>query len=148
MKPLRLGLLWTLFILSMTATADNVQPAAVAPVGAATLLSVLLGLLAIVGLILALAWFAKKVGAVGWTRHSDMKIVSSLALGTRERLLVVDVAGTQVLLGVTAHSVNQLHVFDTPVIDKESPPSEFNEKLISFMKPKQSQRSAGSRHDD
>jgi flagellar protein FliO/FliZ len=111
------------------------------------LLSVLAGLLAIVGLILALAWLAKKLGAAGWTRHSDMQVVSSLALGTRERLLVVDVAGTQVLLGVTAHSVNQLHVFDTPVIDKDAAPSEFNEKLLSFMKPKQNQHNTGPWHD-
>lgn len=107
----------------------------VAPVGAETIMSVLFGLLGIVALILGLAWFAKRAGATGWSRSSDMKIVATLALGTRERLLVVDIANTQILLGVTAQNINQLHVFDTPVIKTDgSANSDFSQKLMSIMK--------------
>jgi len=118
-----------------TASNNAASTAAVAPVGADTLVSVLLGLLGIIALILGLAWFAKRAGATGWSRSSDMKVVASLALGTRERLLVVDVANTQILLGVTAQSINQLHVFDEPVINTDgTASSDFSQKLMSIMK--------------
>ncbi len=123
--------------LAQAATKGAETQAAVAPVGADTLLSVLLGLLGIVALILGLAWFARRAGATGWARSSDMKVVATLALGTRERLLVVDVAGTQILLGVTAQTINQLHVFAEPVIAADgTQSSEFSQKLMSIMKGK------------
>lgn len=43
-------------------------------------------------------------------------MVGSLALGTRERAVMVEVAGQQLLLGVTPGQVTTLHVFDVPVI--------------------------------
>ncbi len=109
--------------------------AAINPVGPETILSVLLGLLGIIALILGLAWFAKRAGASGWSRTGDMKVVASLALGTRERLLVVDIANTQILLGVTAQSINQLHVFDEPAIKVDgSASSDFSQKLMRIMR--------------
>ncbi|WP_339615320.1 flagellar biosynthetic protein FliO [uncultured Gilvimarinus sp.] len=121
--------------ITAASSSSAVSTAAVAPVGADTLVSVLLGLLGIIALILALAWFAKRAGATGWSRSRDMKVVASLALGTRERLLVVDVANTQILLGVTAQSINQLHVFTEPVINTDgTASSDFSQKLKSIMK--------------
>ncbi|WP_052481105.1 flagellar biosynthetic protein FliO [Gilvimarinus agarilyticus] len=123
--------------LAQAATDATEAQAAVTPVGADTLLSVLLGLLGIIALILGLAWFARRAGATGWARSNDMKVVATLALGTRERLLVVDVAGTQILLGVTAQAINQLHVFEQPVIAADgTQSSEFSQKLMSIMKAK------------
>ncbi|BFM20661.1 flagellar biosynthetic protein FliO [Gilvimarinus japonicus] len=120
--------------ITAASSSSAVSTAAVTPVGADTLVSVLLGLLGIIALILALAWFAKRAGATGWSRSRDMKVVASLALGTRERLLVVDVANTQILLGVTAQSINQLHVFTEPVINTDgTASSDFSQKLKSIM---------------
>lgn len=48
-----------------------------------------------------------------------MKVLSTLPLGGKERIMLVDVAGTQMVLGVSASGVNCLHVFAEPVIVNE-----------------------------
>lgn len=115
------------------------QPAAQPPVkvnGVSSLLSVFVGLLFILGLILALAWFVKRIGQGGITANNHLRIVASLPLGTRERLALVDVGGKQILLGLTPQNINTLHVFDEPVIDSASAePSEFALKLRSLLNP-------------
>jgi len=65
-------------------------------------------------------------------------------MGTRERLVVVDIAGQQILLGVTATQINKLHVFDEPVIDvsQSAAHSEFGRKLFSVMQQKTADNSS------
>ena len=72
-------------------------------------------------------------------QNPSMKIVSSMPLGTRERLLLVDVGGKQLLLGVTATQINTLHVFDEPVVPAEKPQpigSDFSQKLMAILQQK------------
>ena len=104
-----------------------------APVGSGThLLNMAIGLLLIVALILVLAWFLRRFALGGtFNNQKAIKIVAAMPLGTRERLLVVDVGGQQLLLGVTAREINTLHVFESPVIDPGQAPSQsdFSRKL-------------------
>ena len=73
--------------------------------------------------ILALAWLLKRLqsGAISGSAH--LKVVASLPVGPRERVLLVDVAGTQVLLGVTAQQITALHRFRAQVVAPEAPGS-------------------------
>ncbi len=109
------------------------------------LLSVTLALGFIVVLILGASWFIRRFGAGGFIQNSQMKILTSLALGTRERLILVDVAGKQLLLGVTATHISCLHEFEEPVILAESsaPNSEFGRKLMEILQQKKSATQAG-----
>ena len=74
------------------------------------------GLFVVVVAILAIGWFARRLypGAVGGTRV--LNVVAAMPLGPRERLLVVDAAGTQILIGVTAQQVTALHHFTEPLV--------------------------------
>ena len=113
--------------------------------GAAShLASVAVGLLLILGLIFALAWVVKRFNQGGMFNNSAIKIVAAIPLGTRERLMVVDVAGQQILLGVTATQVNTLHVFADPVIDANNTAtsSEFSRKLFAALQQKATPGSA------
>ena len=106
---------------------------------AAQLASLLGGLILILILIYGLSWFVKKFGQGGFMQNPSMKIVSSMPLGTRERLLLVDVGGKQLLLGVTATQINTLHVFDEPVVPAEKPQpigSDFSQKLMAILQQK------------
>lgn len=80
-------------------------------------LQITLGLLFVVGLIYAGAWMVKRLNGGVLHNASQMRVLSGVSIGTREKLLLVDVAGTQLLLGVAPGRVNKLHVFDEPVID-------------------------------
>jgi len=102
------------------------------------LISVFMGLAVIIVLILALGWIVRRFSQGGIFTQSSIKVVAALPMGTRERLVVVDIAGQQILLGVTATQINKLHVFDEPVIDVSQPAahSEFGRKLFSVMQQK------------
>ena len=79
-----------------------------------------LALVAVVLAILALAWLLKRLqsGVISGSAH--LKVVASLQVGPRERVLLVDIAGTQVLLGVTAQQITALHRFRDQVVAPES----------------------------
>jgi flagellar protein FliO/FliZ len=97
------------------------------------------GLVLILLLIYGLSWFVKRFSQGGFMQNPNMKIISAMPLGTRERLLLVDVGGKQLLLGVTATQINTLHVFDEPVAQAEKPApiaSDFSQKLMAILQQK------------
>ena len=53
----------------------------------------------------------------GLRGNAGLRVVRSLALGTRERLVVVEVGGTQLLLGTGAGGTRLLHTLETPLVD-------------------------------
>ena len=96
--------------------------------------TVIVGLLFVVGLIFAAAWALKRFGAAGFSANQHMKILSVLSVGPREKVMLVDVAGKQILLGVAPGNVRQLHYFERPIVDEqETPSSEFASKLKQFL---------------
>lgn len=69
-----------------------------------------LGLVAVLVLIFALAWIARRWGGALRAHGAiPMRVVSQLGLGSRERIVVVDVDGTWLVVGVTAHGMRTLH---------------------------------------
>ncbi len=97
---------------------------------------VMAGLIIILLMIFALAWLVKRMGTGSFLSNQHMKIVASVAMGTRERVVVLDVGGKQVLLGITPQNINTLHVFDEPVISESSDDkteSDFAQKIKFFM---------------
>ena len=75
-------------------------------------------LVLVVGLILALSWLARRIPALGGGgggAHPALRVVGSLALGPRDRLVVVAVGETQLLLGVGAGGTRTLHTLDQPL---------------------------------
>jgi len=77
---------------------------------------VILTLLGMVALILLMAWFAKRFGSISGMGGRDIQVLSAMSVGSREKIALIDVKGTQLLIGVTANSINQLHTFDAPVV--------------------------------
>jgi len=132
--------------------ANNVAPITNAPVNtpkpipaptktnsASQLANLIGGLALIVILIYGLSWFVKRFSQGGFLHNPAMKIVSSMPLGTRERLMLVDVGGKQLLLGVTATQINTLHVFEEPVVQAEKAQpatSDFSQKLMAILQQK------------
>lgn len=124
-----------------TVTAPVNTPRTTAPkVNSSSQLANLIGGLALIlVLIYGLSWFVKRFTQGGFMHNPNMKIISTMPLGTRERLVLIDVAGKQLLLGVTANQINSLHVFDEPLVQPEqSPPaaSEFSQKLMAILQQK------------
>ena len=87
------------------------QHAASAP----SLFGAVLALLAVLALVVGLGWLLKRMPGSGFRPPEGMKLVASLNVGAKERVVVVEVNGQQLLLGVTAGSINTLHTLSEPL---------------------------------
>ncbi len=99
---------------------------------------VLVVLLGMIGFIFALSWFVKRFGGMNFAGTREMKVVTSISLGARERVALIDIKGKQFLLGVTTQQISHLHSFDEAVIplDTANPQikqSDFLTKLQSVL---------------
>ncbi len=77
--------------------------------GAASLAQAGLGLFAVIALILGMAWVARRAGLVRQATGGVMKVVGSTMLGARQRLVLVEVGDTWLVLGVSPGEVRPLH---------------------------------------
>lgn len=131
--------IWAVVPLALSVPAwGELEQAQGSELGSGTqLLSVLLSLVLILVLILALGWFLRRFSQGGIFASKGMKVVASLPLGARERLVLVELGGQQILLGVTPQQVRTLHFFETPILegDERAGSADFREKLLSFMRP-------------
>lgn len=77
----------------------------------------LVGLLLVLGLIFGLAWLLKRMPGMNMgVRPSDqLRIVSMLSVGTKERVMVIEVGKEQLLIGVTAGGISALHTLPEPL---------------------------------
>ncbi len=106
----------TLLLLSMVSNvfAEEGVPEALAqttiePGATDHLLKVTLGLGVIVALIFLVAWVVKRMGYMQFGGNNQFKVVSSLAVGQRERLLVIAIGDEQIMVGVSAGRINKIH---------------------------------------
>lgn len=81
-----------------------------------SLLQVALALIMVLAAIVLFAWIARKFlpGQGGNMTAGGLKVVGGLHVGTRERVVVVEVGETWLLLGVSAAGINTLHTMPRP----------------------------------
>jgi flagellar protein FliO/FliZ len=84
-----------------------------APDTAGSLLAMLLSLGLILGGFVAVAWLARRY-LPGIGAQNAVKLVGSTAVGSRERVVVVEVEQTWLLLGVGGGNVRLLHTLPKP----------------------------------
>jgi flagellar protein FliO/FliZ len=78
--------------------------------GIESLVSTLLGLALILALIFAGAWLVKRMGGLPAGGKGMVRILGGTSLGARERVVVVEVEGARLVLGVAPGRVQTLHV--------------------------------------
>jgi len=91
--------------------ANRPAPAPVTmPSGSATgsLLQTLFALIVVLGVLGALAWFLKRYGPKAMGGAAGLRVVGSLSLGGRERLLVVEIGNQWIVVGASPGRVNAL----------------------------------------
>ncbi len=90
--------------------------------------------------ILCAAWLMRKLGFTGGMKNSKLlHVVGNCQLGHRERVLIVEVADTWLVLGVTAHQVTLLHVLPVQAdpngkITQMTKSIDFNQLLQKIIK--------------
>ncbi|MFL6966966.1 flagellar biosynthetic protein FliO [Pseudomonas alvandae] len=120
--------------------AEPVANAAVAPASgsgiAGQLAQLVLGLLLVLGMIFFLAWMLRRVQQAGPAGKGQViDIISSRALGPRDRLVLVQVGNEQILLGLSPGTITALHVLKEPVQvpSAEQATPEFAQRLMELL---------------
>ena len=132
-------ILVSMLFLPGAALAAEPAAQAIKPLGesgfGAELGQLLLGLLLVIGLIFLLAWLMRRVQQMGPRGGQVIKILASQALGPRDRLILVQVGGEQILLGLTPGRITPLHVMVEPVHlpDGEPASAEFAQRLMELL---------------
>lgn len=99
---------------------------------AGELLRVLLSLAGIVVLIFGAGWVGRRLQGRQFAGGRRLRCLETLPVGSRERVLLLEVEGQRVLVGVGAGGVRTLHVYECvePVAAVEAaPPPSFSELL-------------------
>ena len=99
---------WMALCLPELASAAGTPEAAPAVSAAGSLLQVFIGLVAVLLLIAGAAWVAKRLGVTQVGASNLLRVVSSASVGTRERVVVVEVGESWLVVGVAPGSVNAL----------------------------------------
>lgn len=122
-------------LLPLNALANEVPKAHQVTSQGAYLAQVLVGLLAVLAMIFIMGWVLKKLGQGTIGSNGNLKVVSSLSLGTREKIALIQVADQQLLVGITPNNIRTLKTFDTVVVEAETLTlsENFSEKLAGLM---------------
>ena len=110
------------------------QPASPLSVGSLTQLT--LSLMAIVALILAISWVLKRMKLAGPRGSGEIAVLEELSVGPRDRIMLIRVGESQVLVGVGAGGLVPLTPLAVPIVLKGSvaPAAPFAERLREMMK--------------
>jgi len=105
-----------------------------ADIGVTNYIQMLFGLFAIVAFIFAVAWLIKRMGTLSPNQSNNLKIIAGLSVGQREKIVVVQVMGEQMLVGITQTNIQLLSKLETPIpVPPMNSLGGFQEKLHSAM---------------
>ncbi len=109
-------------------------PATHDPLAMSSLWQLTLGMLVVLGLILALAWLLKRSGRFQAAAGGGLRVLGGLSMGARERVVLIQAGETQLLLGVAPGRVQTLHVLEQPLAAGDAlPGGGFAEQLARVI---------------
>lgn len=106
------------------------------PMSVTGLLQVTLGLLVVLAAVVGGAWLLRRIGRFQTVADGSLKIIGGLSMGTRERLVLVQVGDEQLLVGVSPGRLQTLHVLKQPIPmtpASTQPEKGFAERLAGFL---------------
>ena len=113
MQTRLLAALAAAFFSPLVLAADVARPAYVPPPAAAvssgSVLQVVLSLLLVLAAVVVVGWILKRINLPQQGAGSALKVVSGIAVGQRERIVLVEVNDTWLVVGVAPGQVNALH---------------------------------------
>jgi len=87
------------------------EVAAISPSGG--ILKMMIGLAIVLAVMALITWGLKRVlPSVGGNKQSVVRVVGSVSVGSRERVVVLEVAGRWIVVGVAASQINGLANLD------------------------------------
>lgn len=97
---------------------DVATPSLPAPVGSGDILSVGASLILVIAAIVLCGWLYSRSQGLRIRSGGIINIIATQPLGPKERILLIEIADKQLVVGMTASQVSTLHVFDEPVLKR------------------------------
>lgn len=114
MRPALLALP-VLFAVASPALATEPVPSLAGSIG-----QMVIGLGAVIAMLLASLWLIKRLSSPRGLA-AGMKVLGAVSVGSRERVVLVEIADKVLVLGVTAASMNTLHTLDAAQLQRTAP---------------------------
>lgn len=125
----------TALLLGSLATAAQADPAAAPGLPSGAITQAFFGLLLVLGLIAGAAYLMRRLPTNRHLAQGAMKVVGGLAIGPRERVVLLEVGDTWVVIGIAPGQIRTLHTLAKgeaePVNPQESPA--FSQWLRHFV---------------
>ena len=102
-----------LSLLAQQSKAD--ATATIEPLSSSYLLKLTGGLILVVAAIFLVGWVVKKMNLTPQSHTGLIKVIAGLNLGTRERIILIEVGGEQILVGLCPGRMEKLHTLTTPL---------------------------------
>lgn len=90
-------------------------------------------LLFVIALIIFLAWMLKRMRVPSLGNQKGLSVVCQLALGTKERVAVIQAGEEQFLVGMTAQNINLIAKLTTPITQEASTAAPFAQQLAQLL---------------
>jgi flagellar protein FliO/FliZ len=113
LKTMRYWFLSGWFPVCMAAPATETANATARAVSSVDMMSWSIGLLIVLGVFFLCVWGLRKAAALGEAGHAEkMRVLGGVALGMREKVVLLQVGKKQLILGVTPGRIETLHVLE------------------------------------
>jgi len=113
------------------------------PVSTSSILQVIVGLVVVLAVFAVSAFVLKRMGRFSSLDNGAMKIVATLTMGTRERIVLLQAGEQQIVIGISPGRMQTLCQLEKPIEISDSDvksSGSFSEKLVSAMKSRSDSR--------
>ncbi|MEM8983216.1 MAG: flagellar biosynthetic protein FliO [Pseudomonadota bacterium] len=128
-----------LIALAGAPAVSNSEPAESAiGAGVPSWISIAGNLFMLLALIVAAAWILRRLTSVQRGNGSIIRVLAAQSLGARDRLLIIDVAGQQLVVAQTPQGLSTLHAPVQPLLAQpaDEVPVRFAERLAEALRGK------------
>ncbi|MBS0425379.1 MAG: flagellar biosynthetic protein FliO [Proteobacteria bacterium] len=122
---IRLLIFLLMAIMPYSAAAETAKPGYVPPapvISTESTLQMIGALLLVLAVIVGGTWLLKRFALLPAVASGVVKVVAAAGVGQRERVVVVEIEQTWLVLGVAPGRVNKLHAMSKPVNDPVAKP--------------------------
>jgi len=93
----------------------------------------IVGLLLVLAIIMVVAWLLKRFSMIPTTTAGHLKTVAAIGVGQRERVVIVEIGETWLVLGVAPGQVNTLHSMEKISPKAENQAHKPNERFSEVL---------------
>lgn len=97
------------FALAVETARPTFTPPPTAAVSTSSVLQVIVSLLLVLAAVVMVAWVLKRINLPQQGSANALKVISGVAVGQRERVVLLEVNDTWLIVGVAPGQVNALH---------------------------------------